>query len=361
MGNLSSIEKKAKPETVQVISSKNLDTPKEQKRGFIRGILLTMTLALVAGVVAQLPFFSVMGVMIISIILGMLWKSVMSLPSDSAPGITFSSKTLLRAGIILMGLRLNFEQIISAGFSIILIDVIVILFTLTLMIYMGRVLSIDKHLSALIAVGTAICGAAAIVAVAPLIGAKKELTAISVAFIAIMGTVVTIAYTFLYPVLGLTPHEYGLLTGATLHELAHVIAAAAPGGIESGDTALLVKLGRVALLIPVAVILGVLYKPSSHQKNFNNKNFKKRLSELPVPWFIFGFLAMCLINTIGFLPNMITQMFIALSVFLLSMAMAGLGLSVNFSDFKKLSNRVILTGVTGALALVFLGWLITQF
>ncbi|MBN8193827.1 YeiH family putative sulfate export transporter [Bacillus sp. NTK074B] len=326
------------------------------KKGWAKGVLLTALLAFISGTIAEYPFFSIMGVMIISILMGMSWKGVMDIPQDAYPGITFSSKILLRAGIILMGLRLNVEQIASAGFSVVLVDVIVIVFTLAFMMALGKLLRIDRHISALIAVGTAVCGAAAIVAVAPLIGAKKEMTAISVAFIAIMGTIVTIFYTFLYPLLGLSPHDYGVLTGSTLHELAHVIAAAAPGGDMGSDTAILVKLGRVALLIPVAIILGILFNKTDSKKTAEKRAFK----DLPVPWFIFGFLFMCFINTIGFLPAAVTQMLIALSIFLLSMAMAGLGLSVNFSEFKKLNSKVLATGVTGAIALVILGFLLTK-
>ncbi|NQD67410.1 YeiH family putative sulfate export transporter [Bacillus haikouensis] len=346
---------KTKEESIP-LASKQKHKSLRVKKGWVKGVLLTAVLALVAGVMAGYPFFSVMGVMIISILLGMSWKGLMDVPHDAAPGITFSSKFLLRAGIILMGLRLNIEQIISAGFSIVLIDVIVIIFTLVFMLYLGKLLSIDRHLSALIAVGTAVCGAAAIVAVAPLISAKKELTAISVAFIAIMGTIVTIFYTFLYPVLGFTPHEYGILTGATLHELAHVIAAAAPGGDVSSDTAILVKLGRVALLIPVAIILGLFFS----KRDKNAPRPKRSFKDLPVPWFIFGFLLMCLVNTVGFLPSAFTQMLIALSIFLLSMAMAGLGLSVNFAEFRKLNYKVLITGTAGSFALILLGWLLTK-
>lgn len=322
------------------------------KNGWLQGVVLTMVLALIAGIISEFPFFSIMGIMIISILLGMSWKGVMGIPTDSTIGITFSSKILLRAGIILMGLRLNIEQIIAAGFSIVLTDIIVVTFTLIFMISIGKILSINPHISVLIAVGTAVCGAAAIVAVAPLIGAKKEFTAISVAFIAIIGTIVTIFYTFLYPILGLNSYDYGLLAGATLHELAHVIAAATPGGDVSSDTAILVKLGRVALLIPVAIILGIFF----NKKDPSTPTKKKKFKELPVPWFIFGFLIMCLINTLGVLSTQTTQMLIALSIFLLSMAMAGLGLGMNFSEFKNLKGKVLITGVSGSIALIILGF-----
>lgn len=318
---------------------------KRKRQGFLKGVILTLVLALLAGSIARLPFFSIMGVMIISIILGMNWKALMEVPNDASSGITFSSKILLRAGIILMGLRLNFSQIVEAGFSIAFIDVLEIAFTLTLMIFLGKILKVDRYLTALIAVGTAVCGAAAIVVVAPLIQAKKEFTAVSVACIAILGTIGTIAYTLLYPVLGLDSYQYGVLVGLTLHELAHVIAAAIPGGDTSGEIAILVKLGRVALLIPVAMILGFIY--STREKTGEKKGWK----DLPIPWFIFGFLGMCLINTMGILSGAVTQMLIALSVFLLSMAMAGLGLSINMGDFKEVGLKAVIVGILGFVAL----------
>ncbi|MFC4769750.1 YeiH family protein [Effusibacillus consociatus] len=340
----------------QTLTKLDLSSKWNKWAGFIKGTGLTLILAILAGNLAVLPVFSIMGIMIISIILGVGWKGLMEVPSDAEIGIAFSSKILLRAGIILLGLRLNFSQIIEAGFSMILIDVIVIAFTLGVMIYLGKLFAIDKHLSALIAVGTAVCGAAAIVAVAPLIGARKEYTAVSVACIAILGTIGTIIYTFLYPMLGLDPYLYGVLVGSTLHELAHVIAAASPGGNVSGDIALLVKLGRVALLIPVALLLGYLYRAKDPDIK-TGKGIKK----LPVPWFIFGFLACSLINTLGFIPQILNQKMISVSVFLLAMAMAGLGLGIKLGDFKKVGIRAILVGVLGFAALTALGPILLKF
>jgi uncharacterized integral membrane protein (TIGR00698 family) len=330
--------------------------PLPQRRGKlftkeqIQGVTLTLVLAIVAGQIVRLPFFSIMGVMIVSILLGMTWKSLMGVQITMNPGIAFSSKKLLRVGIILMGLRLNLTQIAEAGFSIILIDAIVITFTLIVMLSLGKMLKVQKHLSALIAVGTAVCGAAAIVAVAPLIKSKKEYTALAVACIAILGTVGAIFYIFLYPFLGWDDYSYGVVVGATLHELAHVIAAAVPGGDVSGETAILVKLGRVALLIPVAFVMEYLFT-----RNKQKTKEKKAFKDLPIPWFILGFLLMSVINTVGWISSSITSLLILVSVYLLSMAMAGLGLSINFSDFKQVGPKPIVVGVVGTVLLGLIG------
>lgn len=134
---------------------------------------------------------------------------------------------------------------------------IVIIFTISVVYGLARLFKVEKRLGILTACGTAICGAAAVVAISPQIKAKDEETAIGAAMVAILGTIFTLLYTFLYPVLGLTQNGYGIFTGATLHEIAHVIAAAAPGGDGAIDMAVIVKLTRVALLVPVAILIGI--------------------------------------------------------------------------------------------------------
>jgi uncharacterized integral membrane protein (TIGR00698 family) len=322
-------------------------------KGLTQGLILALVITIISDLITKLPFFSIMGIMIISILLGMTWKSLIGVPTGAEIGITFSSKYLLRLGIILMGLRLNLEQIINAGFSILLIDITVITFTLILMIYLGKLFNVDRHLSVLIAVGTAVCGAAAIVAVASLINGKKQFTALAVACIAILGTVGALGYILVFPMLDLNPEQYGILVGGTLHELAHVVAAAIPGGEASMDHALITKLGRVALLIPVAIVLSILYKIKD--SNPDTKSTKWKIKDLPVPWFIFGFLGMSLITTFNLFPGGLTNLLIALSVYLLAMAMAGLGLSINFSDFKQVGIKPVVVGVLGFAALIIVG------
>ncbi|MBM7570401.1 YeiH family protein [Aquibacillus albus] len=323
----------------------------QERIGFVRGLILTLVLAGLAGTIANYPFFSVMGVMILSILLGMVWRAIMPIPSDALTGVTFSTKILLRVGIILMGIRLDFNEIIHAGFSLIFVDVLVVIFTISIVILLGHLLAVDKKFSALLAVGTAICGAAAIVAVAPFIRAKKEIIALAVASIAILGTIGTIVYIFSYALFDFDNYFYGIFVGATLHELAHVVAAAEPGGNTSSDIAILVKMGRVALLLPVAMVFGYIFRPKLDAIPGQRISMK----QLPIPWFIFGFLGMSLINSIGFLPEQVIRLLIGMSVLFLSMAMAGLGLSVRFSDFKQIGLKGVLVGIIGSVVLGILG------
>lgn len=320
------------------------------------GILLTGVVAYAARLVAQISYLSILGPMITAILLGMLLRSLAGPALEKGQaGISFSAATILRLGIILMGIRLNINEIIAAGWQMILLDILVILFALGIVTLLGKMLKVEQDLTMLLAVGTGVCGAAAIGAVAPVIKAKEQDTAVAVAIIAILGTVFTIAYTALLPLLGLSPHFYGTFVGSTLQELGHVIAASAPDGQDSSSVAVLVKLGRVAFLAPVALIIRQLYAKRHHTGATR--------ANLPIPWFIFGFLAMAAVNTLGLIPAGLTGVILDASTFLLVMAMAAMGLNVRYADFLQTGIKPILISFFGAVLLSGFGrtviWMLT--
>ncbi|WP_379971205.1 YeiH family protein [Ectobacillus sp. sgz5001026] len=322
--------------------------------GCTLGILLTFVLALAAKYIALLPFFSIMGQLVIAILLGTLWASIAGVQPYILSGTSFSSKTLLRVGIILLGMRVSLIDIIHAGSAVFFIAVIQILFTLVVVYLLSRKLHVNKNLSILTACGTAICGAAAVVAIAQQIDAKDEETAVGAATIAILGTVFTLFYTALYPVLSLSPHGYGIFAGSTLHEIAHVIAAASIGGKEAVDLAVIVKLTRVALLIPVAITIGIWKNISS------NESGKTSFRRLPIPWFILGFVTMSCIHSFGIVSSDVAAAFVTLAYTLLAMAMAGLGLQISLHTFRKLGLPSFAAGFIGSILLSLLGYGLIQ-
>lgn len=320
--------------------------------GFIQGIAYTMGIAIAAKCIAMLPYFSVMGQLVVAILLGIAFRAWVGVPKQATSGISFSSKKLLRFGIILLGLRLNLNDILHAGPKVFAIAVINIIFTIFVVYGLSKWLKIDRNLGLLTACGTAICGAAAVVAIATQLKATQNETAISAATVAILGTLFTLAYTVLYPVLQLSDTGYGIFSGATLHEIAHVIAAAAPGGQEAIDLAVIVKMTRVAMLVPVAIIIGIWNSRKA------DKSERPSLKQLPIPWFIVGFLAMSGVNTLGIIPVAITENLIVAAYFLIAMAMAGLGLGVDFVEFSKRGKKPFIASFIGSILLSGLGLLL---
>ncbi len=319
---------------------------------FVKGIILTLGLALVAKYISTFPFFSILGQLVIAIILGMAWRAAFSVPDAWQTGISFSSKKLLRFGIILLGMRLNLADIYHAGAGVFLIAFINLVFALFVVYGLTKVFNVDKKLGILTACGTAICGAAAVVAIAPQIKANEKETAVGAAIVALLGTVFTLVYTLLYSIFGLTPTQYGIFAGGTLHEIAHVIAAAAAGGDEAVDMAVIVKLTRVALLVPVAIVIGIMYQ--RRDKEQGGKAFSLSI----IPWFILGFLVMSGINSLGIVPPAVAQTLVSCAYILIAMAMAGLGLNVEIKTFKQLGIKAFIAGLIGSVCLSVVGYIL---
>jgi uncharacterized integral membrane protein (TIGR00698 family) len=320
----------------------------------MKGILLTLALALAARFIAGLPFFSIMGQLVIAIMLGMVWRATAGVNSGLMEGASYSSKKLLRLGIILLGFRLNLYDIYNAGSTVFLIAFANLTFALLVVYGLSRVFKVEKRLGILTACGTAICGAAAVVAIAPVIKADEKETAVGAANVAVLGTIFTIVYTLIFSYLGLNALEYGVFSGGTLHEIAHVVAAADPAGQAALDLAIIVKLTRVALLVPVAILIGFYIK----RKETGAAGEKLTFSTLPIPWFILGFLAVSAFNTTGIVSEAAATTIVSLAYLLIGMAMAGLGMSVDFKSFRQMGGKALSAGLVGSVLLALFGYML---
>ncbi|MGM9950240.1 MAG: YeiH family protein [Lysinibacillus sp.] len=325
------------------------------RAAFIKGLGITLLIAIIAKYLSGFPFLSIMGQLVIAIMIGMVWRALFGLRKDLEPGVTFSSKKLLRVGIILLGMRLNLLDIYHAGTSVFVIAVINLVFALLVVYGLTRLFGVEKRLGILTACGTAICGAAAVVAIAPQIKAKEEETAVGAATVALLGTIFTLVYTGLYSFLQLSEKGYGVFAGGTLHEIAHVIAAAAVGGETAVEMAVIVKLTRVALLVPVALVIGWLFQRQGKEEG------GQKLSSSVIPWFIFGFLAMSGINTLGIIPATAANYMVDIAYLLIGMAMAGLGLGIEIKTFRKLGKKAFVAGFIGSVLLSVLGYVLVVF
>lgn len=314
------------------------------------GLIFTFIAAVLSSALAEVAPFSAMGALVTAILLGVCWRFTAGVPERALPGISFSSRHLLRLGIIFLGARLHLGNIYEAGFNAFFIAASGLLIALFFIYFVARAFKIDKTLSLLTACGTAICGASAIAAIAPIVKAEQKTTTASIAIIAVVGTVFSVSYTFLFPFLGMNAYEYGVLSGGTLHEVAHAVAASEAGGTVSEDHALVIKLTRVALLIPVALGIAML----------QGRKEKQNSHAIPVPWFIFGFLAMSLANTFNLLSESTAAFMVSASYVFLGMAMAGFGMQMPAASFKTISLKMFIVVVCGSLLLSFFGYVLIE-
>lgn len=318
----------------QQISKPLQKEPQNQANSFIiwlAGIGFTFFIAALGYLIAKAPGFQLVGPLASAIILSILYRQIFGYPQLLHRGIQFSSKKLLRLAIVLYGLKLNMNVVFQDGLGLLLRDVATITFAILFTVWLAKLIKADKMISLLLGVGTGVCGAAAIAAVAPIIKSKDEDTAISVGIIALVGTIFAILYTILRPFLPITDMEYGIWSGVSLHELAHVALAAAPAGSDALAIGLLAKLGRVFLLIPLCFILIFWVRQKAGKQDSEAK--------VAFPWFLVGFIVMSMVGTYilgGIVP--VSQGFLegvsSLTTFVLTMAMVGLGLNVSLHSLR---------------------------
>ncbi|WP_338752319.1 YeiH family protein [Bacillus sp. FJAT-52991] len=320
------------------------------------GVAFTFFIALLGYLLALIPGFNYVGQLACAIIIAIVYRQIFGYPEALRSGITFSSKRLLRVAIILYGLKLNIATVLSDGIGLLIRDAGVIIFAIFATIWLAKILKADKMISLLLGVGTGVCGAAAIAAVAPIIKSKDEDTAISVGIIALMGTIFAIAYTILRPFLPLDDIQYGVWSGMTLHELAHVALAAEPAGEDALAIALLAKLGRVFLLVPLCFVFIFLMKRK-------NKGSEEMNTKMEYPWFLVGFIILSILGSYVFghsieVPESVMNAVFTLTTWLLTAAMVGLGLNVNLKDLRTRALRPLLAMTITSVALSIIAFFI---
>lgn len=318
---------------------------------WLGGIAFTFVIALVGLGLSKLPGFNRVGQLACAILIAVVYRQVAGYPVAIRTGIQFSSKRLLRLAIILFGLKLNIDVIIHQGLSLLVRDMLTIVFAIAVTSLLGRWLKADKALTLLLGIGTGVCGAAAIAAVSPIVKAKEEDTAIGAGIIALTGTIFAIGYTVIRPWIGLSPMSYGIWSGISLHEIAHVALAAAPAGPNAEAVALLAKLGRVFLLVPLSLVLVMWMKRKGKTHATDAK--------IEFPWFLIGFITMSLIGSyvIGkyiILPATVLNGVANITTFILTMAMVGLGLNVSLRDLRSRALRPFIAMAATSVLLSFL-------
>ena len=347
---------------------------KENKSDVLHGILLIVLFSCSAFYIAEFDFVKNLSFspLIVGIILGMLYANSLrnKLPETWVPGIKFCSKQVLRAGVVLYGFKLTFQQVMAIGLPAITADLIIVTGTILLGIVLGRLLKVDSQTALMTATGSAICGAAAVLGAEPVVKCEAHKTAVAVSTVVIFGTLSM----FLYPILyrsgimtGLDDQAWAVYTGSTLHEVAHVVGAGnaidAAGG-HVADAATITKMIRVMLLAPVLVIMSLFLARTSKSSGTGGSKGK-----ITIPWFAFGFLLVIAINSAlqaaTFIPQEIletsTTFINNFDTFLLTMAMTALGAETSIDKFKQAGAKPFYLAGLLYLWLIFGGYAIAKY
>ena len=311
----------------------------------VPGLAFALLIGLAGLGVAALPAFArlQLSALTVAIVLGMLIGNLAGahLPANLAPGIGYAQRMLLRAGVVLYGLRISFQQIAAIGPGALLLDLIIVASTLGLGVWIGRRwLGLDRDTALLTACGSAICGAAAVLATERVLKPDPGKVAIAVASVVLFGTLNIFLYPQLYPHLGLSALDFGVYAGATVHEVAQVVAVGNAIGADATDTAVIVKLTRVLLLVPFLFLLGGWQARQGGVRG-----------AISVPWFALAFVGVCALNSLIALPPALHARLLDLDTLLLATAMGALGLETRFGKLRALGMKPLL------LALLLFVWL----
>jgi uncharacterized integral membrane protein (TIGR00698 family) len=341
---------------------------RERAARALPGIGLVAILALLALEIGKAPGLQASGIsaLTLAIVLGMLVGNTIypRLAVAAADGIAFSKQRLLRAGVVLYGLRLTFQDIANVGIAGVIIDALVLSSTFALAWWAGtRVFGLDRKTALLIGAGSSICGAAAVMAAEPVVRGRAEQVTVAVSTVVVFGTLAIFLYPALYHLnahyqfLPVTPAGYGIFAGSTIHEVAQVVAAGRAVTDAAANTAVITKMVRVMMLAPFLILLstylsrhpepGLARAPGEHGP-VEVGSQRRRV----IPWFALGFVAVTAVNSAFVLRREWVTGFIALDTFLLAMAMAALGVTTQFSAVRTAGIKPL-----GLAALLF-GWLI---
>ena len=235
------------------------------------GLLLVALLSILANYL-NLHLLPAIESITIGILLALIIRNTIGVNKVLTPGISFSSKELLKWGVVLLGLRLNFVTLSQLGYRVILLIVFIVIIGHLVALALGKLFKLNTLLALLLGVGSSICGSSAIVAIGPIVDAEEEDITLAVAIISLLGTVGVIIFSIFSSIVSLRDASFGIWTGASLQNVGHALAAALPRGEMAVDIAAIVKMGRVTLLAPLAIILKLV---TEKYINKDNREYKK--------------------------------------------------------------------------------------
>ena len=278
------------------------------------------------------------GASVIALFIGMVINRFFKPNAVTSPGIRFTSKKVLKLAIILLGASLNIMTVLKVG-----------RFSLTVMLF---TLGLNWKMSNLISAGTGICGGSAIAAIAPVIDATDVDVAYGMSATFLFDMAMIVLFPILGRGLGLSDAAYGLWAGTAVNDTSSGVAAGYAFSEQAGDFATMVKLTRTLAIIPTVLIFALIGMHVKKKEAAGDPSAVRVNMKSVFPWFILGFLALCGVNSLGFIPASVTSVLKDISKFLMVTALAAIGLNTSFSDMRRAGLKPMLHGFIISLLVV---------
>jgi uncharacterized integral membrane protein (TIGR00698 family) len=311
---------------------------------YIPGLAFCAAIAATAFSIRFIPGLAAISPMVVAFVVGIVVSALSGSLPVMAPGNRFAAKFMLRFAVGLLGLQLTLHELAALGAVTLLVVLVVFIATFLFTKWLGRLLGVEHRLTELIAAGTSVCGASAIIATNAVTKARDQDVGYAVAAVSLMGTVWMIAYPLLYDVLHLDLRTYSLWAGASVHEVAQVVAAAFQVDPSAEQIAVPIKLARVALLAPLVLTLGWL----RFRRKGDGAASSFRLQQI-FPLFMVGFIALVALNSVVAIPSHWRGVVAHVTTFLLTMSLGAIGLETSVRDLRHQGIRPMVLTVAAAL------------
>lgn len=287
-----------------------------------------------------------------ALLLGMVLRQVRPPAERLTPGLRFSQKTMLQTAIVLTGAGLTAGEVLSAGTVAMPVILVTVIAGLILIPMAGRLLRIQGKVTHLVATGTAICGATAIGAVTPVLGASAAEMAYAISTIFLFNILAVGVYPLLGHLAGFSDWMFGLWSGSAVHDTSSVLAAAYAFSDDAGQYATVVKLARTTLLIPLIIGYGLMVG--------GGKRVEWQTIVRQFPSFIVWFAVAAVVNSLGWVPGLLAAPVKWLSKFLMVAALAAVGLNTDFGSLRQIGLRPMLLGLGASVLIGGLSWILIR-
>lgn len=322
-----------------------MDSKMKDRCAMLLGIAICFAVAGASVLVEKLVPGDLLGASIIALFMGTIINSFFH-PVWIKPALKFTSKKILKLAIILLGASLSVNVIMSVG----KMTFFVMIFTFAMCFgggyFVRKLFGLNWKLSNLISAGTGICGGSAVAAIAPVIDADDKDIAFAMSSTFLFDMVMVALYPIMGRLLGMSDIAYGIWSGTSVNDTASVVASGYAFSEAAGDFATMVKLTRTIAIIPTVLVFAYI-GTRIKQKELQAASGSKKVNIVKViPWFICGFLALAILNSIGFIPAAVSGAMKTASKFLMVTALAAIGLGTSITDFRKAGLAPMFYGIT---------------
>jgi uncharacterized integral membrane protein (TIGR00698 family) len=319
------------------------------------GLGLALAIAIAASFLAR--FVPIVGAAVIAIVIGIVARTAVGLPAPLAPGVRLATKRVLQGSIVLLGTGLSLAQVWTTGATSLAVLLGTLVVGILFMLTLGRALGVDRTLARLIAVGTGICGASAIGAMAPVLEADGAAVAYAISTVFLFNIVAVLLFPPLGHLLHLSQHGFGLWAGTAVNDTSSVVAAGDIYGPAARNTAVVVKLTRTVMIIPITAIFAFIV---ARERRAGGAETARKGFGQGFPIFILWFLLASALNTVGLFRPLGAGTLPGVGQFLIVVALAAVGLSADVRAMLRTGPRPILMGLAGWVAVAALSLLLQR-